>query len=143
MTSEEIRQAIEASPALMALVPDADAIAAALSEGRTSTVETLGGVGYVMAVLGPTSGAAVLDALDALAATNSVVKWAWVLINRGELDFGHPTTRAMITSLVPAVMTTAQADALLAAATVPALVDEFDVRRAIWADDGTLLVGGA
>lgn len=143
MTVEEIRQAIEASPTLLALVPDSGAIAAAMSSGRTRPAETLGGVGYVMAVLGPTEGAAVLDALNALSGTNSVVKWAWVLINRGELDFGHATTRSMILSLVPGVMTSAQAAALLAGAEVPDPIDEFDVRLALWGDGGTLLVGGA
>lgn len=80
---------------------DDGAIAAALSVGRKKVVKTLGGIGMVMETLGPANGAALLDSLEAMAATNSAVKWAFVLINRGELDFGSPATRAMIEQLVP------------------------------------------
>lgn len=79
---------------------DHQAIADAVNAGRTKIVQKLGGIGLVMETLGPTDGAALLDQLDALAATNSAVKWAFVLINRGELDFGSSATRAMIELLV-------------------------------------------
>lgn len=77
------------------------AIAAALSANRTKVVTKLGGVGLIMEALGPQIGAALLDQLEAQAQTNSAVKWAFVLINRGELDFGSTATRAMIDLLVP------------------------------------------
>lgn len=76
------------------------AIADAVNIGRTKIVQKLGGIGLIMETLGPTDGAALLDQLDALSATNSAVKWAFVLINRGELDFGSTATRAMIELLV-------------------------------------------
>ena len=66
MDATEIRAAIAADPALQTLVPDTTALAAALSQGRTQTVSTFVGVGRVMDCLGPTEGAAVLDALDGL-----------------------------------------------------------------------------
>ena len=52
MTADEIRAAIAADPALQALVPDTQAIAAALSVGRTRYVETQIGVGTIIEVLG-------------------------------------------------------------------------------------------
>lgn len=136
MTHDEIRAAIAADPALQALVPDTNAIAAALSQGRTRVVPKLGGVGLVMEALGPEVGAQVLDGLDALKAANSAVKWAWVLINRGELDFGSSATRAMIAALLDEPVRSA----LLAIAEEPVQVSEFDVRFAIYNDDGSLRV---
>ena len=97
---------------------DHQAIADAVNMGRTKIVQKLGGIGLVMETLGPTDGAALLDQLDALSATNSAVKWAFVLINRGELDFGSPATRAMIDVLV----TSPAKEALLAVAVVDAHV---------------------
>lgn len=79
---------------------DHQAIADAVNVGRTRVAQKLGGIGLIMETLGPDDGAALLDQLDALSATNSAVKWAFVLINRGELDFGSPATRAMIDLLV-------------------------------------------
>jgi hypothetical protein len=76
-------------------------IAATVSAGRVKAVSKIGGVGTVMDTLGAEGGAALLDALEAMAATNSAVKWAFVLINNGTLDFGLDSTRAMITALVP------------------------------------------
>lgn len=121
MTNAEILSAIAADPALQALaaVRNDAAIAAALSVGRTRIESTYIGVGRVMDCLGPVDGAAVLDALDALRATVSPVKWAWLLLERGELDVGLPSVRAQIDALVPAVMTAAQAEAIKALALRP------------------------
>lgn len=99
------------------------AIAALVSEGRTQVVQVLGGIGTVLETLGPVDGAAVLDTLDSLKGSNSAVKWAWFLIERGELDFGSTATRGMIDSLAAGgAMTQVQADALKAVAVKPAPV---------------------
>lgn len=141
MTPAEIRAAIAASPELLALVPDTQAIADALSVGRTRVVSRLGGVGVVIDTLGPEAGAALLDALGALKAQSSPVKWAWVLIDRGELDFGSQATRAMIQQFRDDEVFSAEvATALLSIAEVPDPIPEMDVRRAIYADDGSLLL---
>ena len=140
MDATEIRAAIAADPVLQALVPDTTALAAALSQGRTQTVSTLVGVGRVMDCLGPTEGAAVLDALDGLRAVSSPVKWAWLLLERGELDVGLQSVCSQIDALTPAVFTGAQAAAIKALAERPEPVSEFDVRCAIYADDGSLKV---
>ena len=102
------------SPELIAS-RDHDAIAAAVNAGRVKVVPTLGGIGTVLETLGPINGAELLDNLEAMAATNSAVKWAFVLINRGELDFGSTATRQMIDLLIPG----APGDALKAVAEKP------------------------
>lgn len=119
---------------------DADAIAAVVNVGRTRIVPRLGGIGSVMETLGSVDGPLVLDALDSLKATLPAVRWGWVLLERGELDFGSTVTRQMIDGLVMGgVMTEAQGLAITALAEQPDPVTEFDVRRAIWADDGSYL----
>lgn len=119
---------------------DADAIAAAVNVGRTRIVPRLGGIGAVMETLGSVDGPLVLGALDSLKATLPAVRWGWVLLERGELDFGSTVTRQMIDGLVMGgVMTEAQGLAIKALAEQPDPVTEFDVRRAIWADDGSYL----
>ena len=119
---------------------DADAIAAVVNVGRTRVAPRLGGIGAVMETLGAVDGPLVLDALDSLKATLPAVRWGWVLLERGELDFGATVTRQMIDGLVMGgVMTEAQGLAIKALAEQPDPVTEFDVRRAIWADDGSYL----
>lgn len=96
------------------------AIAAKVNIGRTKSVSKIGGIGYIMTVLGPVGGAAVLDALEAVSATNSAVKWAMVMINAGTLDFGLPSTHGMIDTLVAGgVLSAADGNALKASTTVP------------------------
>lgn len=120
---------------------DADAIAAAVNVGRTRIVPRLGGIGAVMETLGAVDGPLVLDALDSLKATLPAVRWGWVLLERGELDFGSTVTRQLIDGLVMGgVMTEAHGLAIKALAEQPDPVSEFDVRCAIWADDGSYLV---
>lgn len=119
---------------------DADAIAAVVNVGRTRVAPRLGGIGAVMETLGAVDGPLVLDALDSLKATLPAVRWGWVLLERGELDFGSTVTRQMIDGLVMGgVMTEAQGLSIKALAEQPDPVSEFDVRRAIWADDGSYL----
>lgn len=112
------------------------AIAAAVSAGRVKVVGHLGGIGTVLATLGPTEGAELLDGLEAMAATVPSVKWAFVLINRGELDFGDPATRAMINQLVPSPAK----EALLAVAEVADPVSAQACEVAVKNDDGSYLI---
>lgn len=94
---------------------DYASIAAAVNVGRTKVQTKLGGIGLVLETLGPIDGAALLDNLEAQSVSIPALKWAWVLINRGELDFGSAATRGMISQLVPSPAK----DALLAVAEVP------------------------
>lgn len=141
MDVTEIRLAILAAPELQALLPDSQAIAAALSVGRTKVATRQGGIGAVMEKLGPDVGAQVLDGIKALSASVPSVRWAWTLVERGELDFGSSATRGQLEALRDGgSMTPEVCAALLSIALVPDPVSEMDVRRAIWNDDGTRAV---
>lgn len=111
-------------------------IAAVLNLGRTAVVQKLGGIGLVLETLGPVDGAQLLDDLEQLKSINSPLKWAFLLLERGELDFGSVATRAMIDQLLPVEA----AAALKAVAQVPAPVDLTELRRAMWADTGEYLL---
>jgi hypothetical protein len=139
MTLNEIRLAISADPSLLALMPNIQAIADNLSIGKKKVVTKLGGIGLVLETLGPDAGSALLDGLDALKAASSPVKWAWYLIERGELDFGSPATRGMISQLATVgAITETVAEALLSIAEVSDPISARDVMAAIYNDDGSL-----
>lgn len=152
MTPQEIRAAIAASPELTALAQagNTQAIADALSAGRTRIASHFASERGVLERFpgGPLAGDALLAKLEAFAATAhplaSIVKRALKFLGQAEgLDIGSPATQGLISTLAglnPPVITTAERDGLRAMATQPDPVPEFDVRRAIFADDGTLLV---
>lgn len=121
---EEIQS--KCSPALIAS-RDYDAIAAAVNAGRTKVVPRLGGIGAVMETLGPVDGSALLDSLEGMIASVPAVKWAFILVNRGELDFGSPATRVMIDQLVPSPAK----ELLLAVAEVPDPVSAYRIATAM------------
>lgn len=90
-------------------------LAASISAGRNRTVSTLIDAGTVMRVLGPVSGATLLDALSGLAATNRPVYWAMKLLDAGRLDVGDPNTQAQLNMLAAGgALTQAQANAMIA-----------------------------
>lgn len=137
MTPEEIRAAISADPALQALVPDTQAIADALSMGRTRYVETQIGVGTIIEVLGLAAANPVLDALYASPDYRHVKP----LLDQGRLRLDSVAQAGMLQPLVTGgLLTQAQLDALIARAKEPAPVDEYAVRVAIYHDDGSLRV---
>lgn len=120
---------------------DHQAIADAVNVGRIKVERRLGGIGLLLETLGPTDGAALLDVLHSLTATVPALKWAWYLIERGELDFGSPATRGMIDQLVVGgIMAEPVANTLKAVAEVPDHITEYDVRVACYADNGDYLV---
>ena len=137
MTADEIRAAIAADPALQALVPDTQAIADALSVGRTRWKHTDIGVGTVIEVLGLAAANPVLDALYASPDYRHVKP----LLEQGRLRLDAVAQAGMLQPLVTGgLLTQAQLDALVARAKEPAPVDEYDVRVAIYNDDGSLRV---
>lgn len=153
MTAAEIRAAIEAAPQISALMPDTAAIAAGLSEGRTRLAERMVTERRILSALGVIAGAAFLDALDTfadaalppehpLAAYHSGIRRAigWLKTDDG-IDIGDAASQAMLTILAQAgIVDATSAEAVKALALVPDPISEFDVRRAVFADDGTLLV---
>lgn len=117
---------------------DTQAITDAFNVGHTKVVTKLGGIGLVLEALGPVDGAALLDGLEAMAPAVPALKWAFTLINRGELDFGSAATRGMIDMLVgQGAIPLAAGDALKATAEVPDPIDELTIRKTVLADDGT------
>ena len=142
MTSEEILAEIASDPALSALVPDTEAIAAAMSDGRTKIAPFEAGKGDVLNTLGFEVGNPFCDLIDATSDFRHVKH----LLAEGRLRVDLPLTQATMASIVGAQLapgvtfTQAQADALLALARVPDPVTEFEVRCAIFNDDGSLKV---
>lgn len=130
ITLAEIRAAF---PDLTPYTRDDAAIAATLSVGRTRLVSRMIGIGTVLDTLGPEAGAAALDTLDALRATNRPLAWAWVLLERGDLDIGMASTRAQLQALATAgVLQQAQADALLSLAVVADPVSPSEVSAVLY-----------
>ena len=128
----DARAAIDPEFAALVQARNDAAIAAALSVGRTRTVETFGGYGYVMERLGPTGGAALLDALESMAASSPPIKWAFRLLERGALDFGSAATRAQLDALVAAgALPAPAAAALKAGAVVPDPISHAEVAAAL------------
>ena len=135
MTPDEIRAAIAADPALQVLVPDTQAIADALSVGRTRWKHTDIGVGTIIEVLGLAAANPVLDALYASPDYRHVKP----LLDQGRLHLDVVAQAGMLQPLVTGgLLTQAQLDALIARAKEPAPVDEYAVRVAIhYNADGT------
>lgn len=154
MTHDEIRAAIDADPALQALVPDTTALAAALSAGRTKIMprmasarglsELLGGALQAETILLKLEGAR--DALlvssePAQKLMGAMLRRQLDFLARDGLDFGSAALREMVDQLgAQGVLTTGEVAAIKSIGVVPAPVAEYDVRCAIYADDGTLRV---
>ena len=79
--------------AIDSLLPDRNDVAiAALLPPRVEIIPTPIGIGTILATLAP-NGGTFLDGLEALAATDSNVKWCLKLIEQGNLDVGMDATR--------------------------------------------------
>lgn len=161
MTPETIRAAINADPELLALVPDTFALATALSAGRTRTdtaqlFKSLGIAEKFPAMgglPGPLAAEMVLQKLEGFAAAaiagsdpvgkllGSTIKRQMVHLIGAGMAIGSPAIASMLGVIVQmsgGTLTQAEADALVSVAAVPDPVSEFDVRRAIFNDDGSM-----
>ena len=128
MTPQEIRDAIEASPALQAMKNDDVAIAAALSVGRTKVVPTEIGNGTILEAIGLTAGNALLDVLN----TAPDFRHVKPLIEQGRLRLDSPLVIGTLGALVASgVLTQENADVLAARARVPDVVTPQQVSDAI------------
>lgn len=147
MTHEEIRAAIGANPSLLVLDgsgrPDTTATAVALSAGRTRLGTVSVGVFAIWAA--ETGMRAVIEdhATNAASPMRSVALALRDVLtgNIGGIRLDLPANIDTLAAWVSAGLLSAQhRDALLALATTPDPVPEFEVRCAIYADDGTLRV---
>ncbi len=148
MAPDDIRAAIAADPALLAIAhqaePDTVEIARRLSVGRTR-VGKVSREWFALWCAETGARAALEDASqDRTQPKLRSIALATLDVLRGSaesIDFGLPQMRGMLAEWVTAkAVTPVQADALLLLATHPDPVDEMDVRRALWADDGRALV---
>ena len=116
---------------------DFDAIASAVSAGRTKRSQREIGNGTILEVLGLSAGNALLDVVNNVADFRHVKP----LVEQGRLQIGSPLVQATVQSLVPSVITQAQADALKALGVEPDHVTTLQVNQALVTDDG-IWIGG-
>lgn len=104
-------------------------IAELLNAPQVVRVERMAELGTPMKYLGAEAGAQLLDQMEALAATNTTVKWCFELLKRGALDLSLDSTRTMLDALLPADAASVLKD--LAEQTVTAGVTWQQVRDAM------------
>lgn len=137
MSKDEILAAITASQSLMALVPDTVALASALSQGRTRPNNYPIGKGDVLAAIGLSAANIVLDAVEQQPEYRHVIH----LLQAGRLDSSSEMFVQAVDLLhAGGAMTRAEADKLISMGREPDPVPEFNVRCAIFNDDGSLAV---
>jgi hypothetical protein len=150
MTPTEIRAAIAADPAMQALVPDTVALAAALSVGRVRRRMYPATERTVVSTLGLIAGEEFLSALEAiavapLASDHPLLPYqpgiarqlGW--LKRDGLDVGDPQTLSMLDTLSAlGLLDAGSVTAIKALGVDPDPVPEYDVRVAIYNDDGSL-----
>lgn len=144
MTHDEILAAIAGNPELVALAVDRNtqAIADKLSDGRTRlNPDYRYDKGDFIVALGLPLGNAVLDAIEG----DPLYRHAKDLVISGKLRADLPITQTLLGQMVGATFdamtfTEAHAEALLDLARVDAPVSEWDVRCALFNDDGSLRI---
>lgn len=125
MTPQEIRAAIDADPALVAISTgegtDYARIADTLTSTHNTVVSTIGSYALVLASVD--NGGELLDKLQAASASDANLRWAMKALMEGRFDFGLARVRAGWDGLVTAgVITDAEAAGLKAISEVPDLV---------------------
>lgn len=150
MTSDEIRAAIKARPDL-AGITNSEVLAAALSVGRTQVrPRTMVSARGLAEHLGPLAAEVVLmkleSARDAMLASpdqqqqvlGSLLRRQLRFLELDGLDFGAPALRSMLDQFVALnILSADEVEALKRIALVPDPVTEYEVRVALWHDDGT------
>lgn len=136
LSKEEIRELIRNDATLLVLLPNSQAIAEKISENRFEFVPTEIGVGTILEVFGLEDGNSVLDVIYSQPAYRHVKP----LLEQGRLRLDSSFVRAALQSMVPAILTQDQVDALVNKARVSSPVSEYEVRCAIFNDDGSLRV---
>ena len=141
MTPQEIRDTITADPALQALVPDTEALSAAIriTDTRPLAVEEVFDSLYTTGDYS-TLKAAQLSGNPLAVAAFETLRDAKT-IGPGRVGLNLPATAGLLDQLQAAgLLTQGGRDALTERATTLTGPSEFEVRCAIFADDGSLLV---
>jgi hypothetical protein len=137
MSQDDILFLIRNTPSLLELVPDTKAIADAISDKRTKLVKTEAGVGTILEVLGIDTGNALLDIVYNVAD----FRYVKPLIEQGRLRLDSPFVISFIEKFTQeGLLTEDQRDSLLSKAKEADPVSEFDIRVAIYNDDGSLRI---
>lgn len=134
LSKEEIREFIRNDANLLALLPNSEAIAEEISKNRVTYVPTEIGTGTIIEVLGFEVGNQVLDVIYSHPTYRHVVS----LLNQGTLRLDSLFVRAALQNMVPELLTQEQKDLLVSRAQVPDPVSEYEVRCAIFNDDGSI-----
>lgn len=108
-------------------------IAAQLNVGRTKLIPMEIGNGFILATIGLTSGNALLDVIY----NTPDFRHVKPLLEQGRLEINSPLARGALDALVGVCITQAEADALKSLAEVPDPVNESDVKKICWNDDGS------
>lgn len=134
-----VRSAISSDEQLMALIPDTQAIADALSGRETYKVPFEIGAGGILATLGLERGNVLLDAIQ----TTPGFRHVWPMIEQGRLDLSSPLVEVGLDMLVQSeVISSSEMQQLLSLCLRPVEVPEIDVRLAIWNDNGEVIFNG-
>lgn len=155
MTHDEIRAAVAASQQLRDLIPTPEALAAALSVGRTEVYSRMTSARGLAELFpgGPAAAEVVLMKLEGTAAAlkadadpqkkvlGSLLARQLTFLAGDGLDFGSAALRGMLDYFATQnILTAEEAAGLKGIATRPAKIDEFEVRKALYADDGSLRI---
>lgn len=146
MTHDEIRAAIGASPELQAQVPEALAAHPIFANCKQASEYWLTDRGLVsdltVATGSPAMSDSILTKFDAAAEQSRSVKAVTSRLyndDRG-INFGDQAMVAWFVAMTPTLFTEQERDALLALPQRPAPVGEFEIRQAIFNDNGSLRV---
>lgn len=106
---------------------DYQAIADAVNVGRVRATHTEIGNGKILETLGLATGNALLDLIN----TEPDFRHVKPLVEQGRLDISSALVQATVNSLVPTLLTQAEADALLALGYAPDIVSPALVASAL------------
>jgi hypothetical protein len=131
-----LRDEILADPACATALAARDCaeMARVRSIGRTRPNAREIGNGTILETLGIAAGNVFLDAIN----TNADFRYVKPLIESGRLQIGKTLVQATVQSMVPAVLTQAQADALCALGKEPDPLTQQEVGEALYNIDGSL-----
>lgn len=123
------------SPDLLAL-HDTNAIANVINSGRVKPNKVEIGNGTILEVLGLSVGNALLDIIY----TDSNFRHVKPLVEQGRLTIGSPLVQGTLQSMVGAVLTQEQANMLCSMRMDPDPIDELEIRKVCWSDNGDWLL---
>lgn len=130
-----LRDQVHADPRCAAALAarDCNELARLMSVGRTRATTREIGTGTILEVLGLEVGNVLLD----LIGSEPIYRHVKPLIDQGRLLIGSPLAQETVRSLVPAVLTSAQAEALCALGLEPSPYTALELAEALFYPDGS------